>query len=129
MLQFGFFAVIQCQDHVFGWSYWPHIPKGSKDPNNRVSGPKYYSVHGIWALKPHYLGPRTLRDTFQSPCWVGRSPVTCCQIILASKRQLYGFNGKENGNYYSILGLYGVTRAQALDSGRSSASNFSFLCI
>ena len=33
----------------------------SKDPNNRVSGPKYNIVDGIWALKPYYLGPWTLR--------------------------------------------------------------------
>ena len=26
-----------------------------------VSGPKYYSINGIWALKPYYLGPWTLR--------------------------------------------------------------------
>ena len=38
-----------------------HLPYGSKDPNNRVSGLKYHSIKGIWALKPHYLGPRTLR--------------------------------------------------------------------
>ena len=39
-------------------------PKGSKDPNNKVSGPKYYDTIGIWALKPHYLGPWTLREGF-----------------------------------------------------------------
>ena len=33
----------------------------SKDPNNRVLGPKYYNIIGIWALKPYYLGPWTLR--------------------------------------------------------------------
>ena len=33
--------------------------KGFKDPNNRVSGPKYFV--GIWALKPYYLGPWNLR--------------------------------------------------------------------
>ena len=38
-------------------------PQGSKDPNNRVLGPKYYNVDGIWALKPHYLGPWTLRQS------------------------------------------------------------------
>ena len=44
-------------------------PRGSrtriavfKDPNNRALGPKYYNVHGIWALKPYDLGPWTLRD-------------------------------------------------------------------
>ena len=35
-------------------------PKGSKDPNNRVSGPKYHEYCSIWALKPQYLGPWTL---------------------------------------------------------------------
>ena len=34
---------------------------GSKDPNNRVLGPKYYIINGIWALKPYSLGPWTLR--------------------------------------------------------------------
>ena len=29
---------------------------------NRVLGPKYHPINGIWALKPHYLGPWTLRD-------------------------------------------------------------------
>ena len=29
--------------------------------NNRALGPKYYNINGIWALKPHYLGPWTLR--------------------------------------------------------------------
>ena len=32
------------------------IPKGPR------SGPKYYSINGIWALKPYYLGPWTLRE-------------------------------------------------------------------
>ena len=36
-------------------------PGGSKDPNNRVLGPKYYTINGIWALKHYYLGPWTLR--------------------------------------------------------------------
>ena len=35
-------------------------PEGSKDPNNRASGPKYYNFHGIWDLKLYYLGPWTL---------------------------------------------------------------------
>ena len=35
--------------------------KGCNDPNNGVLGPKYYHVNGIWALKPYYLGPWTLR--------------------------------------------------------------------
>ena len=41
-------------------------PNGPKDPNNRVLGPKYYNIHGIWALKPKYLGPWTLREMSQS---------------------------------------------------------------
>ena len=28
------------------------IPLGSKDPNNRVLGPKYHNIHGILDLKP-----------------------------------------------------------------------------
>ena len=40
-----------------GWIF----PKVSKDPNNRASGPKYFTIYGIWALKPCYLGPWTLR--------------------------------------------------------------------
>ena len=39
------------------------VPQGSKDPNNRVLGPKYYIISGIWALKPYYLGPWTLRGS------------------------------------------------------------------
>ena len=35
-------------------------PKGP-DPNNRVVGPKYYNIHGIWAPKPYDSGPWTLR--------------------------------------------------------------------
>ena len=34
--------------------------QGSKDPDNRVSGPKYPDINGSWALKPYYLGPWTL---------------------------------------------------------------------
>ena len=40
-----------------------HNPEGSKDPNIRVLGPKYYNINGIWALIPYYLGPWTLRVT------------------------------------------------------------------
>ena len=35
--------------------------RGISDPNFRVLGPKYYDINGIWALKPYYLGPWTLR--------------------------------------------------------------------
>ena len=38
----------------------------SKEPNNKVLEPKYYSVNGIWALIPHYLGPWTLGVTINS---------------------------------------------------------------
>ena len=31
-------------------------------PNNRVLRPKCHNLNGIWALKPYYLGPWTLRD-------------------------------------------------------------------
>ena len=27
-----------------------------------VVGTKNYTIHGIWALKPYYLGPWTLRE-------------------------------------------------------------------
>ena len=37
------------------------FPLGSKDPNNWVFGPKYYTINGIWGPKPDYLGPWTLR--------------------------------------------------------------------
>ena len=45
---------------------------GSKDPNNRVLGPKYYNINGIWALKPCYLGPWTLRVRPGLPSWLNR---------------------------------------------------------
>ena len=41
--------------------------QGSKDPNNGVLGPKYYNINGIWALKPYYLGPWTLRVKIVTP--------------------------------------------------------------
>ena len=34
-------------------------PKGA---NNRVLGPKDNNIHGIWAPKPYYLDPWTLRN-------------------------------------------------------------------
>ena len=37
------------------------LPEGSKDPSNRVVGPKYHNILGIWVLKPHYLSPWTLK--------------------------------------------------------------------
>ena len=39
---------------------WDLFLKGSKDPNNRVLEHNCYSINGISALKPYYLGPRTL---------------------------------------------------------------------
>ena len=36
-------------------SRWVKEISGSKDPNNRVLGPKYSNLSGIWALKP-FLG-------------------------------------------------------------------------
>ena len=41
--------------------YGDSTPGGSKDPNNRASGPKYHNMNGL-GRKPHYLGPWTLRD-------------------------------------------------------------------
>ena len=43
-----------------------YLPVGSKDPNSRALGPKYYNIHGIWALQPYYLG-----------FWSLRAPVRC----------------------------------------------------
>ena len=40
----------------------PSNPQGSKDPNDRVLGPKYQLYSSIWALKPYYLGPWTLKE-------------------------------------------------------------------
>ena len=39
------------------------LPSGSKDPNNRVLGLKYYNIIGIWALKPYYLESFPLHQT------------------------------------------------------------------
>ena len=33
------------------------FPKGPKDPNDPVLGPKCNNINGMWALKPYYLGP------------------------------------------------------------------------
>ena len=41
-------------------------PRGSKDPSTRALGPKYYNINGIWALKPHYLGPWTLMNALMA---------------------------------------------------------------
>ena len=37
------------------------LPLVSKDPHTRVLGPKHHEHYTIWALKPNYLGPWTLR--------------------------------------------------------------------
>ena len=34
------------------------VPQGSKDPNDRALGPKYFNINGIWALDPYSSGPR-----------------------------------------------------------------------
>ena len=49
-------------------------PSGSKDPNNRVLGPNYYNMNGIWDLNPKrklpdYLGPWTLGSAWGR--WIG----------------------------------------------------------
>ena len=43
----------------------------SKDANNRALGTKFYSIHGIWALKPYHLGPWTLRAGFRDLGLIG----------------------------------------------------------
>ena len=58
--------LVPCPDEIFvgtaGCNVGAHgQPYGSKDPNKWVLGPKYYNMNGIWALKPYYLGPWTLR--------------------------------------------------------------------
>ena len=39
--------------------------EGSKDPNNRFVRPNYHQYYSIWALKPYYLGPWTLRAWYR----------------------------------------------------------------
>ena len=39
-------------------------PKSPRTQNNRASGPKFHYINGIWALKPCYLGPRTLNPQY-----------------------------------------------------------------
>ena len=36
-------------------------PKGPRTQIIGFLGPKYYNINSIWALKPYYLGPWTLR--------------------------------------------------------------------
>ena len=33
------------------------FPEGPRTQINRVLGPKYHNINGIWALNPYYLGP------------------------------------------------------------------------
>ena len=40
-----------------------------------VLGPKYYNLNGIWDLKPHYLGPWTLRVTCEGKDFQGLSGI------------------------------------------------------
>ena len=40
---------------------------GSKDQDNRVSGPNCYNIDGIWAFKLYHLGPWTLRAMSGAP--------------------------------------------------------------
>ena len=40
------------------------VYRGIMDPNNGILGPKYSNINGIWALKPYYLAPWTLRVGF-----------------------------------------------------------------
>ena len=67
---------------------------GSKDPNNRVLGPKYHNINGIWALKPYYLGPWTLRD---------------------SSLKVWGLKFRRSGRSSLFIG-FGVERLGAWDS-------------
>ena len=39
-----------CRGMGAGTSAGQQTPRESKDPNKRVSGPKYYNINGIWAL-------------------------------------------------------------------------------
>ena len=44
------------------------VPKG---PRTKIVGflrPEYFNIGCIWALKPHYLGPWTLRVLLDSGC-------------------------------------------------------------
>ena len=54
----------------------PASPQGSKDPNDRVLGPKYYHPDGILDLKRHYLGPWTLGSGTARAVW---SPTSCAR--------------------------------------------------
>ena len=54
-------------------------PKNPKGPRTQIMGfwgPKYYDNNAIWALKPYYLGPWTLRGRYASiSCLAESSPL------------------------------------------------------
>ena len=62
------------------------FPRGSKDPNNRVLGPKYYTINGIWALKPYYLGPWTFRVLKKTVSTLNPKPAACRYCMPCMKR-------------------------------------------
>ena len=78
-------------------------------------GPKYYNVNGIWALKPHCLGPWTLGfynvwnslvllqffQTIRPSLWQWVENYIYTHIYI----YIWGLYG-DSGNSYSILGLY-----------------------
>ena len=65
--------------------------KGSKDPNNRVFGRNTMILMVFWALKPHYLGPWTLRVGCASGCMVGARRGSIRPSLLSTG--MYGCNG------------------------------------
>ena len=67
---------------------------GPKDPKIKASGPIYYTINGIWTLKPDYLGPWTLRAR-DAGKQNGNN-----YIIIGAMLGLYTDSGKENGNYH-----------------------------
>ena len=78
---------------VFRLSGPPLFPQGSKDPNKRVLGPKYYTINGIWALKNYYMGPWTLRvpltvTTAAVGFRVVRFAKASCRDFFAMRRRL-----------------------------------------
>ena len=43
-----------------------YSPKGPRTQITGFEGPNAYNINGIWALKPYYLGPWTLRVVIMS---------------------------------------------------------------
>ena len=85
------------------------FPKGSQDPNNRVLGPKYYSIYGTLALKPYHLGPWTLRVPHprrlhpEFSCWSPSASGTYGHIeVLKGKLSL------SSGSYAEAPGFQGI---------------------